>query len=279
MTNQEAIRLNIRHPGIYFKSGPGPSWPVYIGEMKLLLLSLVLITLSFNSFAQNDYCLCETGNSPKLEVPLYRAGCKLWLASEACDGKKVISIDDDLDLAIPRSFDGKKVKLGYVGHWSSTGESAEFIMKRILPLNQSRGISFFIHNTACYSTDRTLNLQTFMNVLDVAPGTVITFQGNQTASVGMWEKFIPFKENMYSIVSTNLSKPIFPACIEFEGKRCLGRIQLNEVGICSTIENGKNVNKILACEEVKAKVSRINPRKDGGMIQQEVTTTKWLMKN
>lgn len=214
-----------------------------------------------------------------MEVPLYRAGCKLWLASQACDGKKIISIDDDLDLAIPRISDGKKVKLGYVGHWSSSGESAEFIMRRILPINQKRGISFFIHNTACYSTNRTLILQSFMNVLDVAPGTFITFQGNQATSVGMWEKFIPFKENIYSVVSTNLSRPIFPACEEYEGKRCLGRIQLSEEGICSSRVDGKNVNKTLVCEEVKTRVSRINPKKDGDLIQQEVTTTKWIRKD
>ncbi len=244
-----------------------------------LLFSIMLITLSFTSQAQDDLCLCETGNSPKVEIPFYRAGCKLWLASQACQEKKVISIDDDLDSAIPRSLDGKKIKLGYVGHWSSTGESAQFIIERILPINQNRGISFFIHNTACYSTQQTLRFQELMKLLVIAPETAITFQGNQAASVGMWERFTPYNENMYSVVGTNLSRPIFPACEEFEGKLCLGRIQLNEEGICTSVVKGQKLNQTLVCQKVKVKVKKINSKKDGGLIEQEVTATKWIKKN
>lgn len=238
----------------------------------------MLATFSFTASAQDDFCLCETGNSPKNEVPFYRAGCKLWLASQSCHEKKVISIDDDLDSAIPRTSDGKKVKLGYVGHWSTTGESIDYILDRILPLNKGRRISFFIHNTACYATKDTYILQDLMNLINIDPETSITFQGNQAASVGMWEKFIPFKENMYSIVGSNLSAPIFPPCEEFQGKRCLGSIQLNEQGFCTSIVDGKKVNKTLACEEVKTMIRRISPKKDVSFVEQEVTSTQWVMK-
>ncbi len=210
--------------------------------MKLLMISIItLISLHLQA---DDCCICQTGTEPQSQVVFFQAGCGLWLnGQQGCSSKETIPFADDLDARIPRSCDRQTVRLGYVGHWSGSYESMDFIYSRLLPINQGRGISFDVRNTACLSVDDPFGLQSFLNDIEVITGTTITWRGNQAISTGMWAPITPERENIPAVASTDESLFSLPACNMFERSLCSG-FQRNQEARCASDDGS---TRILSC--------------------------------
>jgi hypothetical protein len=131
--------------------------------MKMIATALLLLG-SQMCFA-NTLCVCQTGAQPENQVFAFKAGCSTWLAAQSCDEKKIISESDGLDQNIAQIYDGGKIKLSYVGHWSSADQTKKFLETKIIPLAQKRNLDFKIDNTACMGMDNAFEVQDMLNGL------------------------------------------------------------------------------------------------------------------
>lgn len=225
--------------------------------MKQLFLLLCLIFLSTRSFAADfDLCVCQTGTSPRGQVGFFKLGCKFWNATQSCTKKMTAGFDDSLDELLAQHPATKKLRLGYVGHWSSARASSAFLQNQIVPLVKKHDVAVSVDNTACLATDNPYFIQKYLRSVPEVAGR-IDFRGNQAISTGMWDKLFEGKNNFWARVSGDPVAVTFPACREFEGKVCSRDFQKNGTGVCEDQNEGTHV--FLRCQEETRTVTRMPP--------------------
>lgn len=240
--------------------------------MKLITL---LSSLYFSLPLFASCCICQTDNEIDSEIPFYELGCQIWLTGKFCSFEKMVDIDEDLNNVLPNECDGKKVKIGYVGHWSSSWRSERFIESRIMPLIKERKMSVEIDNTACSATSDTVKLQEFILSLNIPLDQYLKFKGNQVTSTGLWRRATPWKENFYSIADSRYEEAQFPKCSEFEDRTCSAEFQKNESAKCSD-DNSGDIRSLQCCfaeYEFERSEPRPGPRRSGRREQVTIETT------
>ena len=192
--------------------------------------------------------------------------------SQRCDEKITMSLDDSIEDVLAQLPAVKSVKLGYVGHWSSSEETKEFIEEKLLPSIKKYKVFFDIHNSACLSMEQPYTIRSYLKGLG-SNARYIHMYGYQAISTGGWDPVLPGKHNFWSAVNGNSLEVQFPNCKEFELNECWGRFQKNGKGICFDEKNNKYVR--LACVKNTRKVTRQNP--DGrGSRKVNQTRFEWI---
>jgi hypothetical protein len=240
--------------------------------------TLVLLYLVFGTgIAQakgGACCACQTGTYPSNQVAFFSAGCKLWLAGQNdCDQSMTIPQLDGVS-GLPSSCDGKVVKLGYVGHWSSAYQSANFLDVLMYEGVQKRQMSFEVDNTACRGMDKPQEVADRMASAQFPPGKYITYKSNQVISVGMWDGILVGKSNLWAQYDSRTQQTTYPTCKEFESKGCtdLGGVQANETGSCREV-NGSL--KELKCCPIQVTVTKLTAGKNAEPKQVQASALLW----
>jgi hypothetical protein len=223
---------------------------------QFVLLSLAIF--GFNSepsiaSEKRDLCICQTGTAPSNEIKFFKLGCKTWSMTQRCDEKITISLDDSIEDVLAERPGVKSVKLGYVGHWSSSRETNEFIEEKVLPSVKKYKVHFDIHNSACSAMSDPYDIRSFFKKLG-SDARYIHMYGYQAISTGGWDPVLPGKNNFWSSVNGNSLEVQFPNCKEFEHKQCLGMFQNKEEGVCYDDKKDKFVT--MTCLENTRKVTR-----------------------
>ncbi len=76
----------------------------FIGSIFLMASLMIIGQPSFagsknfkkNKVSNKDVCLCQTGASPSMQIPFFKIGCIMWLATKSCANKKTISVNDEI---------------------------------------------------------------------------------------------------------------------------------------------------------------------------------------
>lgn len=239
---------------------------------KLGFILLTVLGVSTTVFAKNDLCICQIDTNEN-EIKYYKAGCVMWNLSQSCDEKITVSIKEDLSNILATRPHVKSVKLGYVGHWGSAEQSAEFIASDVVPSIKKYGVSFDIHNTACLGTDNPYIIRKYLKSLDREIASKIHFNGNQAISTGGWDPALPGKNNFWATINGESLEVGFPKCREFENIQCFGRFQSGGTGIC--LDHLKKEHAVLKCSENtrKVKTSTSNGR---STIYKNQTRHEWV---
>jgi hypothetical protein len=219
-------------------------------------------------------CACQTGSFPSEQVPFFSAGCKLWLAGQKnCDQSMTIPAQEGLD-AVPESCDGKVVKLGFVGHWSSSSQSANFADRLFSEGVVKRKMSIEVDNTACRGMDDVPYFENRLAGLEFPKDQYMTFKANQVLSVGMWDGILIGKSNLWAEYDSRTKHTTYPKCTEFERQACtdLGGIQTNERGYC---REKPGVLKEIKCCPMEVQVTKLSPGKNAEPKQTTVITNLW----
>lgn len=225
----------------------------------LFFFAFMLGSLFFVKVAEasdNDLCVCQTGTSPKNQVGFFKLGCKVWHIGRSCAKKMTVSFDKSLDEILAENPTVKKLKLSYVGHWSSADESVSFLATSVVPVVKKHDVSITIDNTACLATDNPFKILNFLKSQPEVSGRIL-FIGNQAISSGLWDKALVGKNNFWAKISGEKLEVVFPSCREFERKECTGLFQDRETGVCLDEKAGKHVT--LRCEEGVRTVTRLEP--------------------
>jgi hypothetical protein len=242
---------------------------------QFLLLSLTILGLSSEpsmAVEKRDLCICQTGTAPSNEIKFFKLGCKTWNMTQRCDEKITMSLDDSIEDVLAQRPGVKSVKLGYVGHWSSSRESNEFIREKVLPSVKKYKVYFDIHNSACSSMDNPYQVKSFFKKLG-PDARYIHMYGYQAISTGGWDPILPGKNNFWSAVNGNSLEVKFPNCKEYEQKQCMGMFQNDEEGVCYNEKDKKFVT--LKCLERTRKVTMQNPN-GRGVTQLNQTRFEWV---
>lgn len=200
-------------------------------------------------------CVCQTGEGPKNQIPFFQAGCQLWLTMQSgCDSKAMLPYEEMMGSAVresvlplPESCRLGTLKLGYVGHWGSSGQLEIFIDRVLLPTAKKYHVSVDYENTACSAMDRPEDIVRMLQkrAKEIPKMKTIRVLGNQATSVGLWDGVIPGRSNFYAIADSRTDCVAFPFCDEFEGRSCLGSVQRGERANCRTRTTRRN--KMLQC--------------------------------
>lgn len=206
--------------------------------MKLVIIAMLS---SISLFAAQ--CICQYpgvdsdyGKGYKKEILAYKAGCSLWLSkARNCKSKKIVNINQSLE-SILKPYT-KVVKLGFVGHWSGSVESVQFIDEVIKPIVESRNISFEIDNTACKPMKDAQLVQDSIESYYYS-SNYITFKGAQTDSIGMWDKLtrILKKADLMAYADSRNSLK-YPKCKTMINRVCLKKIVTDQKGFLRTMAN------------------------------------------
>ncbi len=242
---------------------------------QFILLSLAIFGLNSEptlAAEKRDLCICQTGTSPSNEIKFFKLGCKTWSMTQSCGEKITISLDDSIEDVLADRPNVKSVKLGYVGHWSSSRETNEFIEEKVLPSVKKYKVYFDIHNSACSAMNDPYDVRTFLKGLG-KDARYIHMYGYQAISTGGWDPILPGKNNFWSAVNGNSLEVQFPNCKEFEKKQCMGMFQSKEEGVCYDQKDEKFVT--LKCIETTRKVYRQNAN-GRGMSQVNQTRFEWV---
>ncbi len=197
------------------------------------------------SARDNDLCICQTGSHPSNQVGFFRLGCRLWNAGNSCGRKLTVPESENLDGILARYPGTRSLKVGYVGHWSSAGQSVDFLRSKITPLLTKYEVSIEIDNTACLATDNPYIIGHYLRGLGPL-GERVKFRGNQAISTGLWDRTLPGKHNFWAVINGGNLEVEFPSCEEFENRGCLGLVQREGRGICRDDRNNKYVT--LSCQ-------------------------------
>lgn len=220
---------------------------------------LITTLISLSTFA--DICICQYpgkdakyGAGYKGEIGFYKMGCSLWLAGERkCRKRKILNVNTPLDSYLSdRHEDDEKIRVGFVGHWSSSKELVEYIKEEIVPINKKYKSPVIIENTACSSMEDTNLVANYMSSLELGEKNYIAVEGSQTTSIGMWDKvsFAFRKADLVANVDSRNSSPAFPKCEEYLNRRCTG-YQQGEIGIC--VDDKGEKQELLCNGRVKRK--------------------------
>lgn len=237
--------------------------------MQITLLSVFILIFSTSSFA--NCCICQTDTSPEEHIKWYKTGCKMWLLSKGCPMGEVISQDDNIKDHIPKSCEGKKLKLGYVGHWSSSNQTVNYI-KKIMDVINEKQLSLQYENTACRAIDNPQAIKDYLS--EIKPGLngrEVSISGNQAISTGMWDPILPGKHNINSTVTTSSDSIAYPSCRKLVDKGCWAMFQEGETGICEEEDSSKSIIKCTRDAKVEY---RARVKSAGGKSYRNVTKEK-----
>ena len=240
--------------------------------MLKVLFALFVLSTTVASAADNDLCICQTGTEPRSQVGFFKMGCKMWNMGQSCSKKMTASLDRPLEEILAVHPEAKKIRVGYVGHWSSASATVSYLRDSVVPAVKKSDVSFSIDNTACLATD---NPYIILNYLKTIPeeASRIEFRGNQAVSTGMWDKVFEGKNNFWAKVSGENLEVTFPECKSFENKVCSQQFQGGGTGVCSDEEAGSHV--FLRCDEKEVWVTRMDP---GGKRTERVKVRKGFWK-
>ncbi len=215
--------------------------------MRLFLIFFFSLLLSGTVMAkENDLCICQTDTYPRVQVGIFKLGCRVWNAAQSCTKKMTVSFTESLDEILAKYPSAKKVKIGYVGHWASADQSTQFLQGTIVPLIQKYDVKIEIDNTACLATDNAYKIVNYLKTLN-GEAEKITFRGNQAVSTGIWDKGLSGKNNFWALIKGDSLEVTFPACKEFENRGCMGSVQGGGTGVCQDEEAGSHV--FLRCDQ------------------------------
>lgn len=247
----------------------------YRGEemLKFALLSLIFIIPTHASDKVKDLCICQTsGQASSLKM-----GCSAWFVGEECKEKVVVSESKSISNIIDEFDHVEDIKIGYVGHWTSSGESVSFLQEQIIPAIKKHDVNIEIDNTACRATSYPYEIVKYLKEDAADYAHKIKFKGNQVTSTGLWDSALPGKNNFWAIVDGDKLSVEFPKCSEFENQVCWGKFQGDEIGICHDEERDKYVE--LECHKTTRKV-QVNAGKDRTkQVDRSVYTWKRLENN
>jgi hypothetical protein len=242
---------------------------------QFVLLSFAIFGLNSEpaqAAEKRDLCICQTGTAPSNEIKFFKLGCKTWSMTQRCDEKITISLDDSIEDVLADRPNVKSVKLGYVGHWSSSRETNEFIEEKVLPSIKKYKVHFDIHNSACSAMDDPYRIRSFFKKLG-PEARYLHMYGYQAISTGGWDPILPGKNNFWSAVNGNSLEVQFPSCKEFELKQCMGMFQSKEEGVCYDDKKEKYVT--MTCLKNTRKVTRQSANGRGTMKVNQ-TRFEWV---
>jgi hypothetical protein len=244
-------------------------------QFALVLFAILGLYGGTSSAAEKrDLCICQTGTSPANELKFFKLGCKTWSMTQRCDEKITISLNDSIEDVLAHRPGVKSVKLGYVGHWSSSRETTHFIEEKVLPSVKKYKVYFDIHNSACSSMENPYKVRAFFQKLG-PDASYLHMYGYQAISTGGWDPILPGKNNFWSAVNGNSLEVQFPNCKEYENKQCMGMFQEEEEGVCFDKKQEKFVT--LKCLKVTRNVTRLNPN-GRGTTQVNQTRFEWVQR-
>lgn len=214
-----------------------------------LFFAVVLVAITASLSVQAlTFCYCEIGAYPSQQQKYFRSGCYLWLNQQKkCDSKKTVVHDHDYrtDLLNHKNIN---LKIGYVGHWSGTDETIQYIDQTIIPLIREFSLTTAeIDNTACMALQQPYRVHEFVKSQRLPANSQLTFKGNQVNSIGMWEKILGPSLNLNAVVSTRYDQVAFPRCLIFEGQSCMKNPQANNSGLC--IDQNNILKQLTCCEQ------------------------------
>lgn len=211
-------------------------------KMAAIVFALIFSQLTY----AKTMCVCQTGSEPLNQVKAFKAGCAVWLAARSCDERKIVSVSADLEKTIPEAFNDGTIKLGYVGHWSSSSETKDFLNKSIVPLAEKRNLDFIIDNTACDGMSNAFEVQDYLiDLKNKGFKNKIEFKGNQVVSLGIWNNLLGNTFNLFAGASTDSVKTKFPVCSSFLNQKCSRLFQENNSGLCV---NESHELELLTCQ-------------------------------
>ena len=213
---------------------------------------IVLIVAASISYA--DICICQYpdldakyGDANKGEITFYRAGCNLWLAMEkGCRLKRIANINKDLKPFLSKKIKNREtVRLGFVGHWSSSNELIRYLDGVVEPLLKRFRNSFMIDNTACYAMESPQKVYDHIKKYAITKGHYLRVKGNQTTSISMWQTLSAntVKGNFFAVADSRKVAASYPYCSAYHKKRCT-KYQRRESASC--IKDGKKLE--LTCD-------------------------------
>lgn len=217
-----------------------------------LLAFLVIIGFSQALYSQTQNtvtnCYCEIGAYPQDQQKFFRIGCQIWLGEqENCQIKKIV----------PQFYNylnewnysrTTKLHIGFVGHWSNSDETMNYLDEQIFPMLRQNINHIEIDNTACKALDRPYEVQNHINRERLPANVTLKLKGHQVNSVGKWDKLIGNSFNLDAMVSTIHGQPAFSSCKYFEGKSCLHTVQLNDSGLC--LNQNQKLKKLTCCKRL-----------------------------
>lgn len=230
--------------------------------MKKILIGFILLLLQLTvySSALANICICQYpkqdarfGTGVKGEIGFYKMGCALWQIFErGCRKRKVFDINKDMTPFLDKKLrPNEKIKLSYVGHWGSSNEFIEYLDYTVKPLLDRYQSSVEVENTACLAMEDAASVQKHIDTYDLTDNVNLKVNGNQTTSIGMWDKLWPGygKADLYAISDSDKRSPLYPSCNKFINKRCTG-FQVLERGFCS---DGQFIRELICNNRVKIK--------------------------
>jgi hypothetical protein len=205
---------------------------------------------------RNDLCVCMIGAYPTNQQKFFKLGCSLWFTRQSCDAKRRIIEEGDPSFAdvLSTTPRGSKVVLGFVGHWGSAGQTVNWLKRVILPAASKREIDVRVDNTACRGGDDPIELREGTSeLLKELPVPNLEVKVNQDISSGMWDPYLPGKNNFWvEYVSRDGKGSLkFPSCRSFEKRSCWGWMQGGGSGFCEEEENGVRIPRLLVCSQVE----------------------------
>ncbi|MNS93954.1 hypothetical protein D3C72_1281550 [compost metagenome] len=251
--------------------------------MKITLSSIALLIFFFSfsvkaenvASVQGDCCVCQTGIGPTKWIPFFKLGCSVWLGQQKNCGYKDTHSFGNYDLSqIPKSCDGRTLKLGYVGHWGTSQGTVFYSRKMIKELVQERSMSVEFENTACRGSDDGQLIAKEISDMSLPEGKHFSLQAYQVASVGLWEVLIPGKPNFWSRFDTRTNKMEYPSCKEFLFRGCSSTLakQLGKSALCQEDEN--TLRKLTCCEvEIQNRKYRTKGNEE---VTEVSNTAKWV---
>ncbi|MEN9723063.1 MAG: hypothetical protein RJB38_1049 [Pseudomonadota bacterium] len=257
---------------------------------------IVLVTLAVNLLSLQsstalasepppfDRCVCMTGEPPserRWEESFYHAGCTRWLSQLHCTAK--IQIPNDLKNGFSKTLSSQaprsRIAWGYVGHWANAQQTLDWLEKDVLPTASVRDFDLTIDNTACSGGDSPALLKKGLEaLLEKYPLGTLDLKVNQTISSGMWDPYLPGKNNFWVEVhhQENHTRLTFPKCEAFEGHSCWGWIQKSEMGFCLDAAGETSRLRALRCAPVTTEFWTSTPGRPAGRLHREKRTQfKW----
>jgi hypothetical protein len=221
---------------------------------KLIFIMSALIYIISPTTAFADICVCEVMSHPD-EMKWYEKGCSIWLNRQSnCSVKVSRTQLSGSQFEVPKSKD-KVVRLGFVGHWSNTSQTENYLSGTLLPFMKKSGKSVVFDNTACSGHDDSDRLVSFVKSTvqpKMQKNQYLSLKGHQSISIGLWDSVLGESFNFYSSLDSRTLKIEYPSCEKFENQRCLERgtflpwTQKDQTGFC---KNERQQLVQLRCED------------------------------
>jgi hypothetical protein len=220
-------------------------------KMNLFIMLVTLVSAaSLTEKAQaGTHCLCQYGAEPVSEQFLFKIGCDMWFKQKTdCTTTSMEQIQETGALALPESDRGGIVKLGYVGHWSDSAETEDFIANVVVPTVTESQVSVEVENTACDPMDDAVSVQNFLHGLILPTGKYVRMWGTQTISVGLWNEVLPGRPNLWAIADSRWTEPQYPTCPQYQDYACNTLEQKGESGFCGDAKNPRTLTCTLSSD-------------------------------